>query len=431
MLVRVGYLQFKRSFVGSSVVLKERSLQQKLLIRLLRPKRKITKEERQAISWKKMWLTHCNTTKETEKELKEFQDLIMKSVEVAGTKENQLVAQGINQWHFHNPAATAVTTPTLLIHGYAASSMSFYRNFGSLSRSVTDLYAIDLPANGLSQDVPFELEGEQPRAFKVKYLDDDKFSLPHAMDESRTKQMVQQCEGYYLDKIEEWRKVNKLEKINLVGHSFGGYLSYKYALKYPRSIEKLCLVSPLGVETSIFSVNHQLKRNTKYSLDLEDPSSTFYTRKREIPAFIFKNQSEILRWMGPVGARICWGYITSRYSSLPSMDYKNYLFELLYGRGGIAYTARHIFTNLFTRNLLAKDPIMDSLGQLEAKKVLLYYGDHDWMNKYAGFKMVERLNSLRNNSSANYVEVPESGHNLFLDNPDFFNVSLTEFLSSK
>lgn len=431
MLISLRTLTLGRSFATATVILKEQTLQQKVLNRLLRPRRKITKEEKQERPAFRMWLAHWNNRKETERELKEFQDLIMENVEVSGTKENQMVAHGINQWHFHNQDASAVTTPTLLIHGYAASSMAYYRNFSGLSKIVMDLYAIDLPANGLSVEQPLQLTDEKIRPFNVKYLDDEKFTVPYVMDELRTRTMIQQCESYYLDKIEEWRKENNLEKINLVGHSFGGYLSFKYALKYPASIDKLCLVSPLGVESSIFSVNNKLERNAKYQLNLEDPTSKFYTRRREIPTFIFKNQSDLLRWMGPLGAKLCWNYILSAYSRIPEMEYKNYIFELLYGQGGIAPTARQIFTNLFTRNLMAKDPIMDSLDKLQAKKVLLVYGDHDWMNKYAGFKMVEKLNKNRQNTSADYVEVPESGHNLFLDNPQFFNTTLATFLSRK
>lgn len=39
----------------------------------------------------------------------------------------------------------------------------------------------------------------------------------------------------------------KLEKIVLVGHSLGGFLSACYALKYPERVEKLILVSPVGL----------------------------------------------------------------------------------------------------------------------------------------------------------------------------------------
>ncbi|QLL32003.1 hypothetical protein HG536_0C01710 [Torulaspora globosa] len=427
--VRPGF--YIRGFSSARTAVKDYSLQAKIVKRLLNPPVNLSEEEQRARPTIRMWLSRWNDTKETERELKEFQDKIMQDVQVAGTKENELSADGINQWHFHNSTASKITTPTLLVHGYAASSMAYYRTFSGLSENIRDLYAIDLPANGLSKDLPFKAPKQEPQPLKVKYIDEDKFSIPCEIDVQRNKEIIEHCENYYLDKIEDWRKMNRLEKINLVGHSYGGYLSFKYALKYPSSVEKLCLVSPAGVESSIFSINNKFNAKETYTLDMEDPSSKFYLRKRQVPAFIFKNQSDILRWMGPLGAKLTWSYITSAYKRLPTVEYKEYLFELIYGRGGIPLTARQIFTTLFTRHLLARDPIMDSLDKLQAKNVLLLYGHHDWMNKFAGYKMVERLNSSRRDTSADYMEVPEAGHNLMLDNPQFFNNSLIEFLSTK
>lgn len=388
----------------------------------------MTKEEKEARPAIKMWLSHWNNCQKTVSELKDFQDRIMETVEVKGTKQNSLKFNEINEWYFHNPSATEVTTPTLLIHGYAASSMAYYRTFSGLSEKIRDLYAIDLPSNGLSREVPLKIDAEKPLPLKLKYLDDDKFKLPYVIDSLHSKFAIQQVEDYYVDRIDRWRKENNIEKFNLVGHSFGGYLSFKYAIKYPQSVDTLCLVSPLGVESNAFSVNNNLSCNTSYDFDYEDYTSKFYSKKRLIPNVIFKNQSDILRWMGPVGAKLCWKYIMSSYSRVPTMEYKEYVFELLYGKGGIPLTARKTFTELFTRNLLARDPIMDSLKDLHAKKVLLVYGNHDWMNKNAGASMVENLNLLRHNESARYVEIPEAGHNLFLDNPEVFNSSLLEFL---
>lgn len=428
----VLYLRYScpcRTFATISAVLREKSLQEKVFKRVFYPRRPITKKEKEARPAIRMWLSHWNNCDKTANELKSFQDKIMDTVEVAGTKENRVVFEEINEWHFHNPAATKVVTPTLLIHGYAASSMAYYRTFAGLSQSVKDLYAIDLPANGLSPEQPLKINATKPLPLKVKYQDNGKFTIPYTIDVLHNKFVIQQYEDYYLDRIERWRKSNKLNKINLVGHSFGGYLSFKYAVKYPHAIENLCLVSPLGVESNVYSVNNNLSSNTSYDLNLEDPASKFFTKKRKIPEFIFKNQSDVLRWMGPLGAKMCWSYITSSYSRIPTMEYKEYVFELLYGKGGIPLTAREIFTNLFTRNLLAKDPIMDSLKNLHAKKVLLMYGDHDWMNSYGGYRMVEILNTQRRNTSADYIEIPDAGHNLFLDNPEFFNKSLLEFLS--
>ena len=38
-----------------------------------------------------------------------------------------------------------------------------------------------------------------------------------------------------------------LHRINLLGHSFGGYLSSQYSLKYPDRVEKLILADPWGM----------------------------------------------------------------------------------------------------------------------------------------------------------------------------------------
>lgn len=56
-----------------------------------------------------------------------------------------------------------------------------------------------------------------------------------------------QVEDQFVDSLEKWRETMKLEKIVLVGHSLGGFLSACYALKYPERVEKLILVSPVGL----------------------------------------------------------------------------------------------------------------------------------------------------------------------------------------
>lgn len=56
-----------------------------------------------------------------------------------------------------------------------------------------------------------------------------------------------QAVEFFIDSLEEWRNTIGLEeKFILVGHSLGGYLSARYALKYPERVEALLLVSPVG-----------------------------------------------------------------------------------------------------------------------------------------------------------------------------------------
>ena len=57
----------------------------------------------------------------------------------------------------------------------------------------------------------------------------------------------------YLDDLEILRKHLNLEKLTLVGHSWGGMLAMEYASKYPERIEKMVLLAPGGPTTKFFA----------------------------------------------------------------------------------------------------------------------------------------------------------------------------------
>jgi pimeloyl-ACP methyl ester carboxylesterase len=40
-----------------------------------------------------------------------------------------------------------------------------------------------------------------------------------------------EAEAWFVDSLEAWRKAKKLENFILLGHSLGGYVAAKYALK--------------------------------------------------------------------------------------------------------------------------------------------------------------------------------------------------------
>ncbi|CCH62427.1 hypothetical protein TBLA_0H01400 [Henningerozyma blattae CBS 6284] len=412
--------------------------------------------------------------------LTDLQSKVMDDISISGTMDNSMAFNEINQWHFHNANASTIKTPTVLIHGYAASSMAYYKTFRYLTGSIKDLYTIDLPGFGLSASPKIIINDHNRKKsqFDIKLIDskdsnNNKFSISKKNlkllenGNIEDKAFISAFDDYYIDRIEKWRKFNNLGKINVIGHSFGGYISFKYAIKYPDSIENLCLVSPFGMESNVYSINNYddwkekfsnpsstrtssvsslgssnsilndsgtkiFKTNsdtdTQLELDLVDPTSKYYFREKVVPGVLFNNQFNVLKCMGPLGSKLTWSFISRRYEHIASEAYQNFLFKLF---ATVPNVTINNFSNMFTRNLLAKDPIMDSINKLQSKKLLLFYGENDWMNKEAGFLMAEKLNILKGDSKyANWIEVPNSGHNLILDDPKFFSKNLIDFLSS-
>ena len=52
------------------------------------------------------------------------------------------------------------------------------------------------------------------------------------------------AESQFIEAIETWRIKMNLTKIILLGHSFGGYLSTLYAMKYSENLKALILEDP-------------------------------------------------------------------------------------------------------------------------------------------------------------------------------------------
>ena len=87
---------------------------------------------------------------------------------------------------------------------------------------------------------------------------------------------VREAEAFFVDSLEEWREKMDLDKMTLVGHSLGAYLSVAYALKYPTRVSKLVLLSPVGVPRD--------PRATVHSRDIVDDqlSETGYVSVEDV-----------------------------------------------------------------------------------------------------------------------------------------------------
>ncbi len=98
--------------------------------------------------------------------------------------------------------------PIVVLRGYGAGIRFFFRNFEALgawaSRTGMPVSALDWFGMGRSARVSFV---------------------------AKAKRHVHEADSYFVDMLEEWRVKMGLEKMTLVEHSLGAYLSVAYALR--------------------------------------------------------------------------------------------------------------------------------------------------------------------------------------------------------
>lgn len=90
--------------------------------------------------------------------------------------------------------------------------------------------------------------------------------LPGFGDTKMTKD-VMDTESY-AQYVNDFIEAHNLEKIILVGHSFGGKTSIKFTLEYPEKVEKLILINPSGIKP-----RNSIKKTVFKTVSLLAPSS--------------------------------------------------------------------------------------------------------------------------------------------------------------
>ncbi|PRP81952.1 abhydrolase domain containing 4 [Planoprotostelium fungivorum] len=261
--------------------------------------------------------------------------------------------------------------PLLLVHGFAAGIGLWVGNLAELSKHNT-IYAIDLVGFGRSTRHPFR--GKSP----------------------------EEAENYFLDMIEGWRLASGLEgKINLLGHSFGGYLVGAYALKYPQHIDHLILADPWGLPPS------------------PDASQQKYSLQWTIAKTIINNFTPLatVRGAGPYGP----GLVAKFRADLPlkfwHLHETDVVTRYIYHINAQEPEGERAFA-LLSKNLVYPAlPLRDRLLHLQRDiPIAFIYGDHTWMDAGTGQRVAEALGDR-----AEFHLIENSGHHCYIDNYDMFN----------
>jgi cardiolipin-specific phospholipase len=313
----------------------------------------------------------------------------------------------------------------VLLHGYGAGLGFFYKNFEGLSRvRGLRLYALDMLGMGRSSRPPFKV---------------------HAKDHQGK---ITEAENWFIDALEEWRIIKKIEKFTLLGHSMGGYMAVAYALKYPGHLNKLILASPVGIPEDPYAVEADMpepgdstmaneflqdqeedivnKSNPKIKGDnnnflnarskAADSKTTTTAPRRPLPKWVTYlwdaniSPFSIVRWSGPLGPRFVSGWTSRRFSHLPPQEAETlhqYAYSLFKQRGSGEYALAYILApGAFARSPLLRRiqgvgrqplprPADADASSPQPKEtgipIVMMYGENDWMDIAGGFAAEQKI----------------------------------------
>ena len=136
---------------------------------------------------------------------------------------------------FSTPSPDPRATPLIVFPGYGSGTGIFYSVLPGLTEQHSGpVYVLDFLGCGLSTRRPW--------------------TLGYGREAN-----LNDTEAYFCDAIEQWRVNMNITKMVLSGHSMGGYLTAAYCERYPESVERLVLISPVGVPDADPTITERLQ----------------------------------------------------------------------------------------------------------------------------------------------------------------------------
>ncbi|XP_071925760.1 probable 1-acylglycerol-3-phosphate O-acyltransferase [Coffea arabica] len=271
-------------------------------------------------------------------------------------------------------------SPTLvMVHGYGASQGFFFRNFDTLAAHFK-VIAIDQLGWGGSSRPDF------------------------------TCKSTEETEAWFIDSLEEWRKAKNLSNFILLGHSFGGYVAAKYALKHPEHIQHLILVGPAG-----FASENDYKSEwlTRFRATWKGAVLNHLWESNFTP-------QKIVRGLGPWGPDMVRKYTSARFGSraqgsVLTEEESRLLTDYVYHTLAAKASGELCLKYIFSFGAFARMPLVQRASEWKVPTSFIY-GFQDWMNYQAAQEARQHMRV-----PCEITRVPQAGHFVFIDAPDGFH----------
>lgn len=208
--------------------------------------------------------------------------------------------------------------------------------------------------------------------------------------------------SYFIEDIEEMRKAFGIEKLVLLGHSFGGLLVENYAAKYPEHLKGLILVSPSA-------------HTSRYTVDASKIIQERFTKEDMIDRETLMSSPEFIK------------ADAKAYEKLWRITFRTSFFD----RSLVDSMRLSFPPDYKTRSTLLRKIFPDDVFYSSGRKLatvlcpaLIIYGEYDPMPKECYDDLHERI------LKSTLVAIPNSGNFPFIEAKEKFFAETEKFLSS-
>ncbi|EDK32044.1 alpha/beta fold hydrolase (macronuclear) [Tetrahymena thermophila SB210] len=272
----------------------------------------------------------------------------------------------------------------LCLHGYGGTSLSYYK-LSSLFQDSFDTYTIDFLGMGLSSHHEFHYT------------------------------TINECIEYFVQSIEKWRIAKGINKLIIVGHSFGGYMGFNYAIRHQQRVVKLFLVSPLGgtkrtqEEVDLWFKKRQEESGYIQSQFFNYFQSAWHEKKTIsrffkmplVPTYFMLNNYLKKRLQIEENLRSDWYDYMTGLIELPDSSDKAIFYLLRFPRMSAIHSIEEILSY----------EIKEMKKQFDFH-IHFMYGDKDWMCSDGAKRIVEAKLT-----PSSFIVINDSTHNIVYDQP--------------
>ena len=283
------------------------------------------------------------------------------------------------------------SVPLVMIHGFGAGGALFALNVKELAK-YSKIFIVDLPGFSRSSRNKFSSE-------------------------------VSKCESQFVEALEQWRICQDLGKMNLMGHSFGGYIVTCYAMEHPENVNHLLLADPWGYQP--MPPEEELEKrleNFKYPR----------LAKMFFNVYVRCNPLAMLRTFGRLSLRYSKSVrpdLADNMAALFPNPEDNVTLEYLIHSNMHNPTGENAFHTLMKSFAWAKNPMIGRIEQLcPSIPLTAIYGANSWMRSLTKEQLEEARGGV--GQCASHL-IEDARHHVYAQQHDFNQVLISACRKSK